>query len=76
MKDRGGGKHACGIYRGREQAQDRCFFAVVFVALALVPAGAHLSELANKVTLPPDQYLVVQQIYRGWALFGIASSRR
>ena len=47
------------------------FFAAVFVAQALVPAGAHLSELPNKITLPPDQYLVVQQIYRGWALFGI-----
>jgi hypothetical protein len=47
------------------------FFAVVFVALALVPGGAHLSELPNKITMPPDQYMVVQQICRGWALFGI-----
>jgi hypothetical protein len=47
------------------------FLAVVCVALALVPAGAHLSELPNKIALPPDQYMVVQQIYRGWALFGI-----
>jgi hypothetical protein len=47
------------------------FFAVVFVALALVPGGAHVSELPNKITMPPDQYMVVQQMDRGWALFGI-----
>jgi hypothetical protein len=45
--------------------------ALVLVALCLVPAGAHLSELPNKIGLPPDQYMLVQQIYRGWALFGI-----
>ena len=52
------------------------FFAVVFVALALVPGGAHLSELPNKITMPPDRYMVVQQIYRGWALFGVVVSPR
>lgn len=44
---------------------------LLFVALALVPAGAHLFELPNKLALPPDQYMTVQAIYRGWALFGI-----
>ena len=44
---------------------------LLFVALALVPAGAHLFELPNKFALPPDQYMTVQGIYRGWALFGI-----
>jgi hypothetical protein len=46
------------------------FLAVVLTALALVPAGAHLFELPNKIGLPQDQYFTVQQIYRGWALFG------
>jgi hypothetical protein len=45
--------------------------ALLLVALCLVPAGAHLSELPNKIGLPRDQYMLVQQIYRGWALFGI-----
>ena len=45
--------------------------ALVLVTLALLPGGAHVSELANKIDLPRDQYMVVQQIYRGWALFGI-----
>jgi hypothetical protein len=40
-------------------------------ALALVPAGAHLFELPNKIGLAQDQYFIVQGIYRGWALFGI-----
>jgi hypothetical protein len=47
------------------------FLAIVLVALALVPAGAHLFALPNKIGLPQDQYFIVQGIYRGWALFGI-----
>lgn len=31
---------------------------------------AHLLELLNKINLSREQYLVVQQIYRGWALLG------
>lgn len=45
--------------------------ALIFVALALVPAGAHLASLPNKITRAPDAYMVMQQAYRGWALFGI-----
>jgi hypothetical protein len=47
------------------------FLAVVFTALALVPAGAHLFELPNKVDLPRDAYQTVQGIYAGWAWLGI-----
>jgi Domain of unknown function (DUF1772) len=46
------------------------FLSLLAVALALVPAGAHLFELPNKIGLPPKQYMVVQNIYRGWALLG------
>jgi len=46
--------------------------AVLLTALALVPGGAHFFELANKIGLPQQQYFVGQQIYRGWALFGVA----
>ena len=46
------------------------FLALILIALALVPAGAHLFELPNKIGLPQNQYFVVQNIYRGWALFG------
>jgi len=49
------------------------FLALLFNALALVPTMAHLSELPNKIELTREQYLTVQQIYRGWALFGIAA---
>ncbi len=45
--------------------------AILLTALALVPAGAHLFELPNKIGLPEVEYFVVQGIYRGWALFGI-----
>ena len=44
--------------------------AVLLTALALVPSAAHLFALPNKIGLPEQQYLVVQGIYRGWALFG------
>ena len=47
------------------------FLSLLFAALALGPALAHLLELPNKIGLPRDEYLVVQQIYRGWALLGI-----
>jgi hypothetical protein len=46
------------------------FFSLLFAALALAPALAHLLELPNKIGLSRDDYLIVQQIYRGWALLG------
>jgi len=47
------------------------FLGVVLTALALVPAGAHLFELPNKIGLSQEHYFIVQGIYRGWALFGL-----
>jgi uncharacterized membrane protein len=48
------------------------FLAVMLTALALVPAGAHLFALPNKIFLPEEDYFLVQGIYRGWALLGVA----
>jgi hypothetical protein len=48
------------------------FCAIMLTAMALVPAGAHLFELPNKIGLDQNAYFTVQGIYRGWALFGIA----
>jgi hypothetical protein len=47
------------------------FLAVVFTALALVPTGAHLMALVNKIHMPAESYLIAQSIYRGWAFSGI-----
>lgn len=47
------------------------FLAIFFSALALMPSGAHLAELPNKIGLQKFEYLVVQQAYRGWAWFGV-----
>jgi predicted membrane channel-forming protein YqfA (hemolysin III family) len=47
------------------------FIAITTTALYLVPAGAHLFELPNKLVLTPTEYLTVQKIYAGWSLFGI-----
>ena len=47
------------------------FLAVILIALALVPAGAHVFALPNKISLSEHDYFVAQSVYRGWALFGI-----
>jgi hypothetical protein len=47
------------------------FLAMVFTALTLIPAGAHLASLANKIDLTQTDYFIAQTLYRGWALFGI-----
>jgi hypothetical protein len=38
------------------------FFSLLFAALALAPAPAHLLELPNKLGLSRNDYLIVQQI--------------
>lgn len=47
------------------------FLSLLFVGLVLGPSLAHLFELPNKIGLPADDYLRVQQIYRGWDLLGM-----
>jgi hypothetical protein len=44
----------------------------MFTAVAMSGGFAHLFELPNKIRLSREEYLTVQQIYRGWALLGIA----
>jgi len=46
------------------------FCSLLFTGVAMVAAGAHLLELLTKLSLPRDDYIIVQQIYRGWALLG------
>lgn len=45
--------------------------AIPCVFIAILPAGAHLLEAPNKLRLDQADYFTVQQIYAGWALFGI-----
>src|SRR4051794_2341751 len=47
------------------------FLSILFTALTLVPAGAHVMEFAAKIGLDQRTYVTVQQLYRGWALSGI-----
>ena len=47
------------------------FVALLASALLLGPALAHTFELPTKITLPREEYFVVQQIYRGWAGFSV-----
>jgi len=48
------------------------FLAVMFTAVSMSAGFAHLLALPNKMPLSRADYLTVQQIYRGWALLGIA----
>ncbi len=48
------------------------FIAILCTAIAMAGGCAHLFELPNKMRLSREDYLTVQQIYRGWALLGIA----
>jgi hypothetical protein len=43
---------------------------MLLTAVAMAAGWAHLLALPNKMTLSHDDYLTVQQIYRGWALLG------
>ena len=47
------------------------FLAVLLTALALVPAGAHLLALPNKLAMGREAYLAAQGAYAGWALAGV-----
>ena len=47
------------------------FLAIVLTALVLVPSGAHLAAMPNKMAMAQAAYFVAQQVYAGWALFGI-----
>jgi hypothetical protein len=42
------------------------FIALLATALALGGALAHALELPNKISLPRDEYFIVQKAYRGW----------
>ena len=44
---------------------------MVLTALALIPGGAHLFALPNKIHLGETDYFITQSVYRSWALFGI-----
>lgn len=47
------------------------FLSLLFVTLTMAPSAAHFLELPNKIHLSHDDYLTVQQIYRGWAWLGV-----
>jgi hypothetical protein len=50
------------------------FFSLLFAALALAPALAHLLELPKKIGFSRDDYLTVQQIYRALLWFVVAGA--
>jgi hypothetical protein len=47
------------------------FLAIAISALALVPSGAHLAALPNKIGMSQAEYFTVQRIYYGWAFLGV-----
>lgn len=47
------------------------FIAMICTGLALVPVGAHIAALPNKIHLAQTDYFITQTVYRGWYLFGV-----
>jgi hypothetical protein len=47
------------------------FVAMLCTAITMAAGFTHLLELPRKITLGREQYLMVQQLYRGWSWFGI-----
>ena len=47
------------------------FLALVFTALALVPYGAHLFSLPNKIGMTQEHYFIAQRAYDNWALMSL-----
>lgn len=47
------------------------FSAVLLTGLALIAPAAHLFEMANKMSLSRDEYLVAQKLYMGWWMAGL-----
>ena len=47
------------------------FLALVFTALALVPYGAHLFSLPNKIGMTQEHYFIAQRAYDNWALLSL-----
>jgi hypothetical protein len=54
----------------RRRDQALWFVAIILSAVALGAALAHALELPNKIGMSREDYLVVQQAYRGWDLLG------
>jgi hypothetical protein len=49
------------------------FFITILFASVLMAAGlAHVFSLPNKIHLSRTDYLLAQQVYKGWSLLGIA----
>lgn len=46
------------------------FFAILVTALALIPSGAHLAALPNKIGMVEVEYFTAQRSYTGWAILG------
>jgi hypothetical protein len=47
------------------------FLALVFTAVSLVPYGAHLFALPNKIAMTEAQYFMAQSVYAGWAWLAV-----
>jgi len=47
------------------------FLAIFFMGLSLIPFGAHLFALPNKIGMEREAYFTAQQIYAGWQFVGI-----
>jgi len=71
VADSGNSGDAGPRWKGNTMMKTMRFFSLLSTAVILGAGLAHLFALPNKIHLPREDYLTVQQIYRGWALLGI-----
>ena len=46
-------------------------FAILLLGLSLIPYGAHLFSMPNKIGLSQDAYFTAQRAYDNWALLSL-----
>lgn len=46
--------------------------AIVIMGISLIPGGAHLFALPNKIGMSQADYFTAQQVYAGWQLVGMS----
>ena len=70
---RGNWMRPCGGWAAVNAVRAVRFVCFLLVGVALGAGLAHLFALPNKIGLPGDTYLTVQQIYSGWVLLDLVA---
>ena len=48
------------------------FIALLCMGLSLIPSGAHIASMPNKIGMAEPDYFIAQRAYDGWWVLGLA----